>query len=72
MDTKYGKVLYICESQFNEIFYIYGIRDGMIKVGTVDKAPKLSLLRKNSSGETYFMKNGERVYLDNIEELHVY
>lgn len=72
MMTKYGEVQYICESVYGEVYFIYGIKDGMIKVGTADKAPKISLLRQNTKGQTYFMKSGERVYLDNIEELHVY
>ena len=71
MQTRFGTVQFICESDFeaDEPFYIYDVVDSRIKVGVGSNRPKWAQLYKSHKGETYFMSGFNRIYIDNSIEL---
>ena len=49
--------------------YVEGIKDNMIKTHLLDGQSKISLIKQDRNGNSYFKKGGYRVYLNELEEI---
>ena len=71
METEYGTVKYIYETSDATLVYVYDIYDNMVRASFFCERPYLSLLRANKNGRQYFLKKNRKIYIDELEELHV-
>lgn len=71
METEYGYVKYIGETSELMQVYIYDIKDIFVRAAIMDERPYISIIRTSKTGRQYFIKNNQRVYVDELEEINV-
>lgn len=71
MYTIYGYVEYIYTTWDLITIYVYDITDTVVRASILDGKPYLSLLRVDKNDRQYFIKQGHKIYLDELERLYV-
>lgn len=73
METEYGIVTHMAETNDGSTIYVYGIdkEKGLVSAAFLDGRPYVSLIRVTKKGREYFMKGHYRVYMDELEEVFV-
>jgi c-di-AMP phosphodiesterase-like protein len=71
MNTEYGKVQYLFEAPDLVTIYVYDITDRVVRASIVDNRPYVALIRVDKYNRQYFTLRKHKVYMDELEEVHV-
>lgn len=71
MDTEYGTVIYMGETGDMTPVYVYEIRGIFVRAAVLDDKPRTSMIKTTKLGRQFFTKYGQKVYLDELEEVNV-